>query len=188
MVEYPTKFIIQGGPEPEGYCVEFRLTYEGSLYASGNNSPHSDNKHHIRKILHVQLKQLWEITPHLKQLVTKFNANLGSAVDILPDKFPVGKYRFLPLVTEELSLWCGLDILFLRPDPSGQIIKSGDIDGRVKTIFDAMRIPTLQELGGHTPGIGEDPFFCLLEDDCLISRVAVETDMLLMPIGGGLPS
>ncbi len=39
------------------------------------------------------------------------------------------------------------------------------------------------ELGGYQPGQDEDPFFCLLEDDKLISHISVETDVLLEPIG-----
>ena len=33
------------------------------------------------------------------------------------------------------------------------------------------------------PEDGERPFFCLLEDDKLITRVAVETDQMLEPVG-----
>lgn len=32
------------------------------------------------------------------------------------------------------------------------------------------------------PKPDEDPFFCLLEDDSLITRLAVETDRLLEPV------
>ena len=60
---------------------------------------------------------------------------------------------------------------------------SGDIDNRLKTIFDALRMPASKdELGGYeTPEEGETPFYCLLTDDKLISRVSVETDTLLQP-------
>ena len=89
------------------------------------------------------------------------------------------------MATENLSLLCALDILFLRPDTPGKVLSSGDIDNRLKTIFDALRMPSgLDELGGYErPGTDEQPFFCLLEDDKQISKVAVETDMLLEPIG-----
>ena len=40
------------------------------------------------------------------------------------------------------------------------------------------------ELGECTPTPEEDPFFCLLEDDALITRVSVETDTLLDPQEG----
>lgn len=65
----------------------------------------------------------------------------------------------------------------------GEIMSSGDIDNRLKTLFDAMRLPdTKEELGGNdAPLEDEKPFFCLLSDDKLISRVSVETDTLLQP-------
>jgi hypothetical protein len=39
------------------------------------------------------------------------------------------------------------------------------------------------EAGGYPPDADEDPFFCLLEDDSLISQASVETDTLLQPTG-----
>jgi hypothetical protein len=65
----------------------------------------------------------------------------------------------------------------------GEVMASGDIDNRLKTIFDALRMPaTKEELGGYgTPAEDKTPFYCLLSDDKLISRVSVETDTLLQP-------
>jgi hypothetical protein len=85
-----------------------------------------------------------------------------------------------------LQIVCSLDILFLRPDYPGEVIKSGDIDNRLKTLFDALRIPgpDANELGGCLPEADEDPLYCLLEDDALITEVAVKTDVLLQPISG----
>ena len=34
---------------------------------------------------------------------------------------------------------------------------------------------------GDAPGSGDDPFFCLLEDDALITKVSVDTHRLLEP-------
>jgi hypothetical protein len=84
------------------------------------------------------------------------------------------------LVIEELSLSCRLDILFLRSDRAGSLIKSGDIDNRLKTLFDALRMPESKaELGGYEKPIDdEDPFFVLLQDDKLITHISVETDVL----------
>lgn len=97
-------------------------------------------------------------------------------------------YRFVPLVREETSLLCSLDILFLRRDIPGSVIDAGDIDNRIKTIIDALRIPRHQnELVGSdaAPGADDDPFFCLLEDDSQVSRLVVETDTLLDPPADG---
>jgi hypothetical protein len=35
--------------------------------------------------------------------------------------------------------------------------------------------------GNETPLESENPFYCLLEDDALVSKVEVETDILLQP-------
>lgn len=41
-------------------------------------------------------------------------------------------------------------------------------------------MPSPQELpDGDEPQDGEDPFFCLLKDDALVTRLAVDTDTLL---------
>src|SRR5205807_5039259 len=90
-------------------------------------------------------------------------------------------YKFIPLVTEDLCLRCSIDILFLRPEEPILLMKGGDLDARIKTVFDALRIPSnLQEAGGIGPQEDEEPFFCLLEDDKLISEIRVVTDQLLV--------
>lgn len=52
----------------------------------------------------------------------------------------------------------------------------GDIDNRLKTLFDALRLPnqTNELVGYDNPAPDENPFFCLLEDDSLITHVSVE--------------
>jgi hypothetical protein len=75
------------------------------------------------------------------------------------------------------------NITILRPEPPGAIItQSGDIDNRLKTLFDGLKIPTIGELpSGDGPMSGETPFYCLLEDDNLITRISVTTERLLEP-------
>jgi hypothetical protein len=47
---------------------------------------------------------------------------------------------YLPLIRKSLNLACAVDILFLRhEDPGSLILQGGDIDGRIKTLFDASR-------------------------------------------------
>jgi hypothetical protein len=94
-------------------------------------------------------------------------------------------YRFVPLITQSLSLGAELDILFLRRDPPGKVVSStgGDLDNRLKVLFDALRIPRYdQEVVGFRPEDDEDPFFILLEDDSLISKITISTDRLLTPL------
>ena len=90
-------------------------------------------------------------------------------------------YNFVPLITADACRRCSLDILFLRPEEGQNILQGGDIDGRIKTIFDALRLPSsLREVASQSPTEGEDPFFVLLEDDSLISEIRVVTDQLLL--------
>jgi hypothetical protein len=71
----------------------------------------------------------------------------------------------------------------LRRDHPGNLVSyGGDIDNRLKTLFDALRMPnTCDELAGVPPEADEDPFYVLLEDDALITKVSVTTDRLLLP-------
>jgi len=176
--------------------MEFRLTYEGDLPSSGNTS-HCEEKHKIRKQFHPQLKKLWEQTKSLKDLKhIVFPIEPGTLqtpplrrVDYLASQFQRVNHRFVPLVTADLWLWCGLDVLYLRNENPGRILQASDIDGHLKTLFDALKMPKQEsDLGGYLkPDLDEDPFFCLLENDSLISHLSIETDMMLEHLIGGLP-
>ena len=186
--------------------MQFRLTYEGELKPTGNNTRNSSHKHEIRRAFHPQLKALWETNINLRSLAEtplglyrdpfpiKINKtedpDTRSLLQYISDNYPLEDYRFVPLVTREMSLWCGLDILFLRPTVPGNILSGGDIDNRIKTLFDALKRPSqLSDLGPSymPPSPSENPFFVLLEDDSLVAKLAVETDTMLEPIVGGIP-
>ncbi len=163
-------------------CLQFRLTYRGPLLGSSEVKTRSDRKHEIRRAFHPQLKRLWNVSSALNEwVVTNTKTNITRPMwETLAERFQVSGYRFVPIVLHDLDVACGLDILFLRPHQSGKgLIQSGDLDNRLKTLFDALRMPRVGENMGNTPQDGEDPFFCLLEDDSLIDRVSVTTDHLL---------
>jgi hypothetical protein len=181
--------------------MEFRLTYEGELFAANNCNPRATHKHDIRRCFHRQIKHLWEITPHLKEAIYPTPNSYVIVGDdfkyenrkaYLAKNFSMFGYQFVPLVTEDLALWCGLDILFLRAGSPGKVFSSGDIDNRIKTLFDALKLPRQSEqLGDYKdkgPSADEVPFFCLMEDDGLVAKVSVETDALLESLAGGIPS
>jgi hypothetical protein len=186
--------------------MEFRLTYQGLLLSERKDATilaaRATHKHEIRKFLHPQLRRLWEIHPYLSKARTlpapgqpnpafggKVATRFGTprpdyTVPRLAEKFSRFGYRFVPLVIREMDLLCAIDVLFLRADPPGSVLTAGDIDNRLKTLFDGLIVPReLGQLGEHTtPAIDEDPFYCLLEDDSLITKVSVETDTLLAPV------
>jgi hypothetical protein len=90
-------------------------------------------------------------------------------------RFPCSGIDFVPLAIRIRYMDCQLAIGWLRNDPPGEILSvGGDMDNRLKTLFDALRMP-------HDPGelpkncAHEGPFFCLLEDDSMISKLTIET-------------
>jgi hypothetical protein len=186
--------------------MEFRLVYEGPLKAASRKNPRVKEKHVIRKQLHGQLSVFWDSHPQLRSMryhveridpKMEYMRKLGgdfrdrgaSAVETLARRFVRSNgFRFVPLVSKQYELICGLDILFLRRENPGDLLsQGGDIDNRIKTLFDALRIPSD---GGELPSdekpdAGEDPFFCLLENDSLVTDLKITTDRLLRPLGVG---
>jgi hypothetical protein len=98
------------------------------------------------------------------------------------DLFRVSDFRFVPLICNCLALGCDLDIVWLHRETPHRVVQHGDIDRRLVTLFDALRMPKIgPEVSGLKPDSDEDPFFCLLEDDSLITDVRVTSDHLLTP-------
>ena len=166
--------------------MEFTLVYQGPLRANGSK----EEKQDIRREFHKQLAELWKQEPLssraqnspvlLKNVVT--SGMLSTDPTSVMQR--VNDFQFIPIVSSKLNLIAELNITFLRPEPPGCIVtQGGDIDNRLKTLFDAFRIPkeSKEIPKGDTPGPSENPFYCLLEDDNLITKVAVRTDRLLKP-------
>lgn len=153
--------------------MKFRLYYRGPLKANGSKQ----DKHEIRRKFHDQLKNLWsqkplnpEFTRYIKEKVEPHELGIIKRI---------GKFRFVPLVCEALRTIADLDIIFLRPEEPGCIVtKGGDIDNRIKTLLDALRMPKDMNEIYQDPD-SPDPFFCLLEDDALVTHLSVTTDRLL---------
>lgn len=186
--------------------MRFRLIYDGPLQPSqrdpenGQQDPIALHKHKIRRVFHGQLKELWRTNKFLSthesfasDYMEDKNPADGTIIMDDEDRLPLREvvanlyrengYRFLPLVREDWHLTCALNILFLRRDIPGSVISAGDIDNRIKTLIDALRKPNnATELkGSELPQDGEDPFYCLLEDDKQVSALTVESDTLLDP-------
>ena len=149
MLAHDRKRVLIEDPyhQPEdGDSMEFRLTYEGPLYATQRDpirtqpDPRTGHKHDIRRVFNLQLRRLWEITPFLKSGKGSFGSPLVPQnfaddpvydVQSLAAKHSLYGFNFVPLVTSHLNLICGLDILFLRPDKPGGLIWAGDIDNEL---------------------------------------------------------
>lgn len=155
--------------------VNFRLTYRGPLKAAGQSENRRIEKHAIRCAFGQQLNELFSIKD--RELLDPDCEDW----DTMPRK-ELGDFLFLSLVREKLNLVCDLDILFLRRDDPGRLIGGGgDLDNRIKVLFDALRVPTDEnELRGLKPN-PDRLIPCLTEDDKLITGFRVTTDRLLEP-------
>ena len=64
----------------------------------------------------------------------------------------VGGHEFMPLIREAVGLACSLDIVFMRKGEIGSLVsQDGDLDNRIKTLFDGLRMPTPNEMKNHRP-------------------------------------
>lgn len=170
--------------------MEFRLFYRGPLKANGDKI----HKHHIRRQFHPQLKNLWNQSPLRDVLPIPLSQgieSLQSSLQVLGIEEPfenIGGCNFFPLIRKDFHLVAQLEIILLRPEEPGAIItQGGDIDNRLKTLFDALRMPKeINELPpSYVPTADENPlFYCLLQDDALITGVSVITDRLLSACAG----
>lgn len=174
------------GWDEGGHFTEFRLYYRGPLPAETSRSK-PKYKHMLRQQFHAQLKELWQQDPRLRKII---NSKPGEDDDA--DEHPLvfarglcrgSSYHFLPLVREDYQDYCSLDILFLRRDfPGGLVSYGGDIDNRLKVLMDSLAVPNNTRGMPESPEPGEDPLYCLLEDDSLITSISITTDRLLTPI------
>ena len=161
--------------------MDFTLTYHGPLKSNGSVA----DKHAIRGTIHRQMQRLWQQPP-----LSHYRPPLSRLLEDDPESdisliTRLGAFRFAPLVSSKIFLVAELSITFLRPQAPGSLIKhGGDIDNRLKTLLDALRMPKVpSELpAAATPAPGDDPYFCLLEDDTLVTSLSVRTDQLLEPV------
>ena len=159
--------------------MEFRLIYRGQLKAKGT----VEQKQQIRRFIHPQLSKLWT-EPPLTDLKEYLPGGKHASAHS-PFARVVGPFTFQPLVTSQYDTVAELNITFLRPEPPGVLVSnSGDIDNRAKTLLDALRMPKkISELPANVfPAKHETPFCVLLEDDSLITHLAITTDRLLEPV------
>ncbi len=175
--------------------MEFTLYYRGPLKAATGSNRRRAEKHDLRKHFHTQLKELWNQTPlvdHQEFLepnsnpIRKWGWDESGVWADREDEFTLlremGVFVFAPTISAKLHMVADLTITLLRPEPPGQIVtQTGDIDNRLKTLLDALKVPSQRDdlPAEVSPSRDESPFFCLMEDDNLITKLDITTDRLL---------
>jgi hypothetical protein len=153
--------------------VAFVLTYEGSL-PSRNSESGLKVKNLLRRAFDPQIREFCQHDIYFSNCLKPEALTGGIGVSF-------EGVRFLPLVSGVLS--CELTIEVLRRDPPGSVFSGGDLDARLKTLFDGLRMP---QAPAEVHGFTDTPFvttgcLCLLADDSLISGFQIQTHRLLRP-------
>lgn len=162
--------------------MDFRLTYRGPLKSKKSTSAKQTQA--LRRHFHKQLAVLWnsKLLMAAKKYVDPAKPRTPSDIYLLEK---VGAFQFAPIVSQAHG-WntvAEIEILFMRPSEPGELIQhGGDLDNRIKTLLDGLRVPSVTEIPtGDQPALDEVPFYCLLQDDALITELAIKTDRLLTP-------
>lgn len=158
--------------------MRFPLSYDGPLPSTGNSSsrrriaklPHIWA---IRNQVHDQIDRVYNTHPALNAVNT---SQSRAAIVLLNNPLLVDGHKFFPIARTELHLRCELDVeLHVNHDLASIVSNAGDLDNRIKTLLDALRMPaTAQEVQGYMPPTITE-YCCLLEDDILISALRIET-------------
>ena len=181
--------------DPVGYPVrtvmEFHLVYAGNLLKSGR-SGHVWEKHQIRRYLHPQLKKLWETHPLLTFYTQESHFDRHGRQYVIEHHDPtkvetIAKHfeGYVPLVMADFGMVCELEILFLRAEPPGSVLRrggsgGGDLDNRMKVLFDGLCMPERDQVklrDGDAPD--PSPMYVLVQDDSLIISLKVSADRFL---------
>ena len=154
--------------------MRLTLHYRGLLVPNAKPQAKLD----LRRHFHPQLKKLWQQKPlsEAPEFLTP-----GSDACFLKT---LGPFTYVPLVSAHMDSVAELSVTLLRPEAPGNLLThSGDIDNRLKTLFDSLSMPAhLNQVPADAlPQSGEDPFFCLLQDDSMVTNVSVRAEQLLEP-------
>jgi hypothetical protein len=167
--------------------VEFTLYYRGPLAAK----PNVLDKHKLRRYFHGQIKELWNQTPlnqHFDLIDPSFEppSRIGVLVLAGGEKpsvvETVGGHNYTSIVSAKIELVADLTITFLRPGPPGGLRDVyGDLDNRIKTLLDGLKIPNDKNALPKDVSLeaDPDPLYCLLQVDRLITRLDINSDRLL---------
>lgn len=171
--------------------MDFTLRYSGTIPS------HSAKKaHEIRCIFHEQLADYWSRDTRLAKVkrdkIRPSQSTSRAIHDVRGDKQKLGddvadRYyyhevagvRFLPLVTTWRFLRCDIHVRIYRYEGAkairgGVLDLNGDIDTKAKSLLDGLRMPRdPNDAKAVTPHQGL--FFCVLEDDRLVTKLTIET-------------
>lgn len=154
--------------------MRFTLVFKGDLPPNAS----SPEKWRIRRALEPQLRRLWTTDPVAEAIGGFSDPNHSPSGSYVGKK--VDQIEYVPIISNKLSLRAELDVFLLSSSLPGGVLHGGDIDARLKTLFDSLSVPANpQQVPKDATTEDDKRVFCLLEDDRLITRVTISNDRLL---------
>jgi len=154
--------------------MKFTLRYTGKLPSTGNGSAKKPPQKlpviwAIRNEIATQLEGVFLAHPAIN---SAGSIHSRAAYNVLRVPIMRGGFGFLPLVRVDLETVCALTIKMLVNHEVGSVVtQAGDLDNRIKTLLDALRMPKDNEFMGNRPT--SDPCPCLLHDDAMVVDLCV---------------
>jgi hypothetical protein len=174
--------------------VAFPLIFRGRLKSCQAKGLCAEDKQFIRGKFHPQIRnQFLNLRPPLPELVkagTNFDVYQKGKNNRAWCLHRVGNFLFRPLVIRdsEVQLIAELDIQMLWRGQPGNIVRRTDkkfdgidIDNRLKVLLDALAMPQENQVTELKPSPDENPMYCLMQDDNMITKLSVSTARLTVP-------
>jgi hypothetical protein len=135
--------------------VKLTLTYRGRLPATQRGV--SEAKAELRNVFHPQIAA--QVSRRLGNAIANATTTLEGQAFVSPC------HRDLRTAAE-------LDVLLMTPESARNV---GDVDNRLKTLIDGLTRPAnTQQMQGFMPPSDGGPTYCLMDDDQLVKRLAVD--------------
>jgi len=149
--------------------MALRLRYKGTLPPCGNHDSRKEDKHRIRLYFHDQLKRYMD-DPSLQAFLLSTSG----------ERKRIGNWQFQPIICTRPPFHCELEIRISTPRLDVSLVENqGDLDSRLKTLFDALRAPRMvQEIPpDREPASPDDLYYVLLENDSLVTDLIIRTEL-----------
>jgi hypothetical protein len=165
---------------------QFTLRFGGHV-PSGARGGKAEEKHNLRVHFSDQIHRKWQKIKALNQYLEMHMPIVedhrsgrfckpSNGDELLPF-FGVKRsgLTIFPMISAHNALMCELSIFMSVMEPR-LLEPKGDLDNRVKFIFDALRMPHEDQEIPASACSGSDQLYCLLEDDSLIRKFSVEAE------------
>lgn len=158
--------------------MNFTLFYSGRIRSSNKRNVKHIND--IRCKLSPQIRQLYDCNP-LKSIDAKCEPGSHTAQDVRTYTKIAGR-DYSSLVNKGLGLACQINVIFYEATGTISVANDiGDVDNKAKTLIDALKLPSNDEVDKLSDELMQSTVHCLLMDDAFLWGVDLKRRRLLHP-------